>query len=149
MTELIRTALLEVPPSVAYAVVVDVLSYPEFVPGCKSVSVLETHAAGLVAEVAVAGKGIHESFVTTNQHRLDEMVLMSLREGPFECLEGQWSFTALGDIGCRIDLRIEYIPKGVLARLLSAFADMMANKMVDAFSERIVAEHRRRSAAGG
>ena len=149
MTELIRTALLEVPPSVAYDVVVDVLSYPKFVPGCKSVSVLETHAAGLVAEVAVAGKGIHESFVTTNQHHLDEMVVMSLREGPFERLEGHWSFTALGDIGCRIDLRIEYIPKGVLARLMSVFADKMANKMVDAFSERILAEHRQRDTAGG
>jgi ribosome-associated toxin RatA of RatAB toxin-antitoxin module len=135
-----RTALLEVTPSVAYAVVVDVMRYPEFVPGCKAVEVLETSDHGLVAKVAVAGRGLHETFVTSNRHMLHESVVMSLREGPFERLEGQWRFTPLGEVGCRVDLRIEYQPKGMLTRLLSPIADRVANKLVDAFSERIAGQ---------
>ena len=68
-----------------------------------------------------------------------------MQQGPFEHLEGEWSFTPLGDIGCRIDLRIEYLPKGVLTRLLSGLADRVANRLVDAFSERILELHETRA----
>jgi len=135
-----RTALLEASVERAYAVVVDVLRYPEFVPGCETVEVLETTETGLVARVAVAGRGLRESFVTENRHEPCESVLMSLQQGPFERLQGQWRFTALGDVGCRVDLRIEYVPKGILARLLSPIADKVANRLVDAFSERITSQ---------
>lgn len=142
MPELFRSALLEVPPSAAYAVVIDVVRYPEFLPGCKAVSVLETTARGLVAQVSVSGAGIKESFVTNNIHTLDKLVVMSLQEGPFERLEGKWTFTALGDLGCRIDLHIDYEPKGLLSRILGKLANRVANKMVDAFSERIDVQYR-------
>ena len=136
-----RTALLEVPPRAAYAVVIDVSQYPQFLPGCERVEVLETTPTGLVAEVSVAGKGLQERFVTSNVHQPHETVTMYLQQGPFEHLAGEWSFTPLGEVGCRVDLRIEYIPKGVLARLLAGLADTVANKMVDAFSERILQTH--------
>lgn len=141
MHKLERTALLEVPIDVAYDVVVDVLRYPDFLPGCKAVSVLESSDSGLIAKVAVAGRGIHESFVTENVHHPHESVFMYLREGPFERLEGQWLFTPLGDIGCRVDLRIDYLPKGLIAHLLSGFADKAANRLVDAFSQRIISQY--------
>ncbi len=137
MTRLERSALLEAPVALAFEVIADVASYPEFLPGCQAVKVLETSASGLVAEVSVAGRGIHESFVTANEHRPGEAIVMSLRDGPFERLEGEWLFTRLGELGCRVDIRIEFVPKGIVARLLSGFADRLANRLVDAFSQRI------------
>ena len=137
MTTLQRSALLEAPVARAYDVIADVSRYPEFLPGCESVTVLETTSSGLVAEVYVAGRGVHESFVTANEHRPQEAIVMSLRDGPFERLEGEWLFTRLGDLGCRVDIRIEFVPKGIVARLLGGFADRLANRLVDAFSERI------------
>jgi len=134
---LARTALLEVSAEVAYAVVAEVARYPEFLPGCESVTVLETTPAGLVAEVGVVGKGIRESFVTANVHRPPESITMSLQSGPFECLEGKWVFTSIGEIGCKIELQVEYLPKGMVARLLSGLADHVANQLVDAFVARI------------
>lgn len=142
MPSLVRSALLEVPPSAAYDVVIDVTQYPEFLPGCTGVSVLQTTPQGLVAQVSVRGAGVQESFVTSNTHTPNELVVMTLQEGPFERLEGRWTFTALGDIGCRIDMHIDYEPKGVLARILSKLDNRVANKMVDAFSERIGQQHR-------
>ena len=145
MNTIERTALLEVPATFAYDVVIDVVHYPDFLPGCKAVQVLHATDTGLVAKVAVVGAGLHESFVTENQHTSGEAVSMSLREGPFERLEGEWVFTALGDVGCRVDLRIEYQPKGLVARLLSGLADRVANRLVDAFVARIVDQHQRQA----
>lgn len=136
-----RTALLEVPTQVAYGVVIDVSQYPQFLPGCEAVEVIQTTPSGLVAEVAVAGKGLRERFVTANVHDPYESVTMSLQQGPFEHLQGRWLFTPLGDTGCKVELHIEYLPKGVLARLLSGVADRVANRLVDSFSERISAAH--------
>ncbi|MEM9620788.1 MAG: type II toxin-antitoxin system RatA family toxin [Pseudomonadota bacterium] len=141
MPQIVRSALVEAPPSAAYAVVVDVERYPEFLPNCASVQVLETHASGLVAAVTVVGKGLTEQFITSNAHEPDQSVLMTLREGPFQHLEGEWRFTPLGDLGCRIDMRLDFAPRGVLARILSGLADAVANRLVDAFSQRVVQQY--------
>ncbi len=141
MTQISRSALVEAPAAAAYEVVVDVERYPEFLPNCKSVQVLESHTHGLVAAVTVAGRGLTERFVTTNSHMPGQSVLMSLREGPFRRLEGEWIFTQIGDMGCRIDMHLEFVPKGLLARLLSGLAEGIANKLVDAFSERVVQQY--------
>ena len=125
----------------AYAVIVDVVQYPTFLPGCEAVQVLETTADGLIAEVAVSGKGLHESFITANVHRPGESVVMSLQEGPFEYLQGQWQLTPLGEVGCKVHLIIEYVPKGVVARVLSGLAERIANRLVDAFTTQIIAQH--------
>ena len=141
MKTLERSALLEVPAPVAYAVIVDVVKYPDFVVGCEQVDILQTTPGGLVAQVSVAGKGLHESFVTENTHQPFESVVMSLREGPFEVLEGRWQLTPLGDLGCRVDLCIDFVPKGIVARILSSFTDRIADRLVDSFSDRIIQEH--------
>ncbi len=141
MTRLSRSALLEVPVPAAFAVVADVESYPEFVPACDAVEVLERQSGGVLARVAVSGMGLSETFVTQNALNPPGEITMRLERGPFQTLEGRWSFTPIGDVGCRIELVLNYVPKGVLAKLLSGMADSVANKLVDAFCERILAVH--------
>ena len=140
-TQISRSALLMVPVEVAYEVVVDVASYPEFLPACLATTIIETQSQGLTASVTVggrvAGRAIEETFVTRNAHVLNEQIDMSLSDGPFEKLEGKWLFKKLGDQGCKIEVTINYTPKGLLARMLSTLVDPMASKMVDAFSQRI------------
>lgn len=136
MKRLERTALLEVPAELAFKVVADVERYPEFVPGCEAVEITNTSEDGVVARVTVSGKGITQSFVTRNTHSANQ-ILMTLREGPFKKLEGAWRFTPIGDLGCRVDMLMEFEPKGILVRLLSGLADTLADRLVDAFSRRI------------
>ena len=73
--------------------------------------------------------------------KLKRRVAMSLREGPFRTLEGNWTFKPLGQEGCRVDLDLEFEPSGLLATMLSPMAESLANLMVDAFVERIEAVH--------
>ncbi len=149
MPQISRSALVAATPAAAYAVVVDVERYPDFLPHCQSVRVIETRPDGLVAQVTVAGRGITEHFVTTNSHQPDRSVYMNLREGPFRHLRGEWTFTALGEDGCRIDMHLEFAPKGVLARLLSGMAESIANRLVDAFSRRVEEHYARQNSASG
>ena len=119
--------------------VADVVHYPEFVPGCDDVRVAEQSPTEALATVMVSGKGISESFVTANSYQPDA-IHMRLVEGPFKTLEGRWAFTAIGDRGCKVEIAIDYSARGLLAPLLVKMADVIANRLVDAFVERMYAQ---------
>ena len=107
MRKVKKSALLEVPVELAYKVVADVTRYPEFLPGCDSVEVKKQSDNGLEARVKVSGMGISQSFVTKNTHEAST-ISMKLKEGPFQSLDGRWHFSSIGDVGCRIDVEIDY-----------------------------------------
>ncbi len=136
MKRLSRSALVPVAPAAARAVVIAVERYPEFVPGCDRVRVLERTDDGIVAEVRVSGKGLSEAFVTRNVHG-EDCVEMVLVEGPLRALMGRWTFVPIGDAGCRVQIDIEFDAAGLLGALLVPLADRVANRLVDAFVERI------------
>ena len=109
MTEISRSCLLMVPVAPAYEVVADIERYPEFLPGCDVVTVLSRHqdedqVDWVEAQVTAAKAGVEYRFVTLNKGVLNQRIEVSLKSGPFERLEGEWHFKALGDEGCRIDL---------------------------------------------
>lgn len=142
MTEIARSCLLLVPVDQAYAVVADIECYAQFLPGCKAVTVLsrEQDAAGIEwvdAEVTVAKAGARYQFVTQNKGHVNERIEVTLQKGPFERLQGEWRFKALGADGCRVDLQLEFVATGLLAGLINPIAQKAADRMVDAFSHRI------------
>ncbi len=157
--EIARSCLLLVPASAAYSVVADIERYPDFLPACQSVRVLsreqdspdaECAAAERIgveligpervdAEVVVSKAGANFTFVTRNTGVLNESVSVVLIEGPFDALEGEWHFKALGDAGCRVDFRLSFAASGLLSRLINPIAHSVADRMVDAFSHRITA----------
>lgn len=145
MIEITRSCLLLVPVEQAYQVVADVERYAEFLPACKRVSVLERRVdecqiEWVDAEVTVGKSGAEYEFVTQNQGVPNQRIEVQLKRGPFKRLHGLWSFKPLGDEGCRIELRLEFEAIGVLAGLLNPLAQKAADRMVDAFSQRISAE---------
>lgn len=137
MPRLTRTVLLEAPAAAAFAVVADVEAYPQFLPACDAVRVLANREDGLDAKVSVSAKGIKADFVTRNVHAPNTWLEMRLVEGPLQHLLGRWEFKALGEHGCRVTLELEYELGGMLGRLLSGMAELAADRMVDAFCERI------------
>lgn len=136
MRKLTKSALLEVVPELAYRVVTDVEKYPEFLPGCEAVVITKHTNRGLVAEMTIAGMGMRETLVTKNTHS-PGAVYMQLVEGPLASLEGSWSFTPIGDIGCRVEVELTFEAQGVLGKLLTPIADRVADTLVDAFTQRI------------
>ena len=133
------------PVTTAYQVVADVQAYAEFLPGCEAVEVLETRMledgiSEVVARVTAASRGLRQEFITTNRFPPSQRIQMSLQEGPFERLEGCWTFKALGDDGCRIALDLDFVAKGLLMKTLGGVVGSVSDRMVDAFAERIQAQ---------
>lgn len=133
------------PVTTAYQVVADVQAYAEFLPGCEAVEVLETRMledgiSEVVARVTAASRGLRQEFITTNRCQPSQRIQMSLQEGPFERLEGCWTFKALGDDGCRVALDLDFVAKGLLTKTLGGVVGSVSDRMVDAFAERIQAQ---------
>ena len=133
------------PVTTAYQVVADVQAYAEFLPGCEAVEVLETRMledgiSEVVARVTAASRGLRQEFITTNRCQPAQRIQMSLQEGPFERLEGCWTFKALGADGCRVALDLDFVAKGLLMKTLGGVVGSVSDRMVDAFVERIQAQ---------
>ena len=140
--EITRSCLLLAPAAVAYSVVADVEGYPKFLPACESVMVLsrseDAHGLECVEARVVASKaGASFDLVTRNIGLLNESIGVSLVKGPFDTLEGEWCFKALGEAGCRVDFSVTFVANGLLSRLINPIAHSVADRLVDAFSHQI------------
>lgn len=123
-----------------FDLVTDVAKYPQFLPWCDQARVVEGDEHGMVAEIGIAFAGIHQTFVTRNEHVPGHKVDMKLVSGPFSNLDGHWTFTPVGDAGqraCKVELELGYGFKNMaLASLVGPVFDKIAGSMVDAFVKR-------------
>ncbi|MBS0318497.1 MAG: type II toxin-antitoxin system RatA family toxin [Proteobacteria bacterium] len=123
-----------------FALVTDVASYPKFLPWCDHASVLEADVGGMTAEIGISFGGIRQVFVTRNDHVEGRQVGMRLVRGPFSNLDGQWTFTPIGDgteRACRVQLRLQYgFDNKTLAALVGPVFDKIARNLVEAFVKR-------------
>ena len=123
-----------------FALVTDVASYPQFLPWCDRASVQEDHDHSMTAKIGISIAGIRQSFTTRNRHEQDHKVSMKLVDGPFSMLEGDWSFTPLGDgsqRACKVDFILVYdFDNRALAALVGPVFDKIAGSLVDAFIKR-------------
>jgi len=124
-----------------YGIVGDVERYPEFLPWCESLEVLERESEGKVqyvtAEMTIGYGGLHESYVSRVQ--LDRAALMIEArhgKGPFKRLDTRWRFVPL-DKGSEIHFLIDFAFKSAL---LSGVANVafgyVASRMAESFIAR-------------
>jgi ribosome-associated toxin RatA of RatAB toxin-antitoxin module len=120
--------------------VVDVPSYPQFLPWCSDAKVLQQGEDFQIAQLSLNFGGISQRFTTRNTLVADQSVSLELVDGPFSVLRGQWVFSQLGDISrraCKVTLNLEYdFSSAALASLVGPVFDRVANTLVDAFVQR-------------
>ena len=145
-----KSVLLQHSPQRMFDLVTDVAAYPAFLPWCDKAKVLDTNASGMTAQVGIALAGLHQSFTTRNTHSLAQAtgdataVHMQLVDGPFSHLEGEWTFTPLGEPGangqfeaCKVNFSLTYaFTSNTLAMLVGPVFDKIAATMVEAFVAR-------------
>jgi ribosome-associated toxin RatA of RatAB toxin-antitoxin module len=123
-----------------FGLVTDVASYPQFLPWCNQASVLEETPDGMIAKVGISIAGLKQSFTTRNVHEKDSRVSLTLVNGPFSHLEGDWHFIPLGDgtqRACKVEFTLRYdFNNGTLATLVGPVFDKIAASLVDAFVKR-------------
>lgn len=136
-THIQRSALLPYPVKAMFDMVNDIERYPEFLPWCSAVHILEHQGETMRAEMVVAKGSLKQSFTTCNIIRPEEFIEMNLERGPFSSLHGVWRFTALNENACKITLDLSFEYAGALIRMtLGPLFTQAANTMVDAFCTR-------------
>lgn len=132
-----RSALVMHSSSRMFELVNDVHEYPLFLPWCSRSSVIDQGAGYMVASLEVSKGAIRQSFATRNEFVGSEKIRMSLVDGPFSMLSGEWRFLPLDDNASKVELLLDFDIKKSFGKM--AFAPIFnqaANSMVDAFCTR-------------
>ncbi len=101
MQRVSRTALVSYSSDQMFDIVNDAARYPEFLPWCASATVFSQSDTEMVASLELARGGLSKKFTTRNALGRPEFIRIELEEGPFSELSGEWTFSAIGDLGCR------------------------------------------------
>lgn len=135
-----KSVLIWYRPEEMYALVVDVVAYPQFLPWCDHANVVAVDGKGMTAELGIAFGGVRQTFTTRNLHTPGRAVAMQLVNGPFSRLDGEWRFIPLGDgtqRAARVELVLNYgFDNVALGALVGPVFDRIAGSLVDAFVKR-------------
>lgn len=120
-----------------YRLVNDIERYPEFVPGCTAARVESRTDAEVVATLSIKRGPLRAEFTTRNLLEPDRRMLMQFVSGPFRVLEGLWTFSPLGELGCRVELEMRFeFSNRVAGALFEPLFEDTAASLVDAFVKR-------------
>lgn len=137
MREVIRSALIGLPPERLYALISDIERYPEFVPGCTHAHIEERREGEVVATLGVQRRSLNTQFTTRNSLEPPHSVTMQLVRGPFKTLEGVWTVRPVGESGCEVSLRLRFEFSNPISGLVfTPIFEETAASLVDAFVTR-------------
>jgi len=134
-----QSALLPYGAGEMYALVVDIESYPSFLPWCRSIQVHERGEGRVRATLEVARGPFRHAFTTENRLEADRAIEMHLVSGPFQHLYGIWRFEPLGARGSKVTLELDFdFSSRVLAATLGPVFSDITRRLVDAFRKRAI-----------
>ncbi len=108
--------------------------YPSFLPWCGDTKVLKRDENITQATIDIRFKGIKQSFTTENKKKYPNIMIISLIDGPFKKLSGEWRFIEIQEGSSRIELELNYEFKNIiLEKLISPAFTMIANTFIDSF----------------
>ena len=137
MTHIARSALVPYSAHEMFSLVADIPSYPQFLPWCGGARILSQDEDLVVASIDIAYKGVHKTFTTRNRLQTDKVLEMSLVEGPFRHLHGNWLFNTVGADACRVSFDLDFeVSNRLLALVINPVFTGIANQMVDSFAAR-------------
>jgi len=139
VTTVSRMALMPYSAGEMYDLVDNIEAYPQFLPWCKSATVLSRSDDEVHANLELSRSGIHKSFTTCNRLQRNKIIEMRLVEGPFNHLEGFWRFDTLGEQACKVSLDLEFeFSSRLLGLTVGPVFNQIASTLVDSFCERAV-----------
>mgnify|MGYP000917388634 FL=1 len=120
--------------------VMDVESYPQFVPNCVAVEIVESEGNLIFADMAISYKGLVESYrskihIASNSPEKVEIYVEAI-SGPFKYLKTSWIINKCNKHSL-IDFTIDFSFKSpILNRLMGSVLENMASNMLIAFENR-------------
>jgi ribosome-associated toxin RatA of RatAB toxin-antitoxin module len=137
MTVVQKSALVKFSAQQMFDLVNDVEAYPEFLPWCGGSRIIMREDDVFEAELLISKGGFKKYFSTRNRIDNGRSMTISLLNGPFSSLEGNWEFIPLREDACKISLDLEFEMSSKLASLaFGAVFNQICNTMVSSFTAR-------------
>ena len=90
-----------------------------------------------LASLSVRVGGLQQRFTTRNRLVPGERLSLSLVEGPFQTLAGEWRFTQLGEVGSKVTLELNFdFRKGLVSAAFQRGFSHVADHLVSEFCQR-------------
>ncbi|MFP3018335.1 MAG: type II toxin-antitoxin system RatA family toxin [Candidatus Tisiphia sp.] len=124
-----------------YYLVLDVKSYPEFLPWCKAARIISKSENQIIAELVIQLKGFTDKYqskiIYSNDLKKQRYSIeVEAVSGPFKYLKNLWQFSK-EDTGSKIEFFIDFKMKfAIVDKLVNIFFTDATEKMVDAFEKR-------------
>jgi ribosome-associated toxin RatA of RatAB toxin-antitoxin module len=120
-----------------FRLVEQVDDYPEFLPWCPAAHARRLPDGSVEATIQIAFHGVRSRFTTRNVADPPREIRITLVDGPFRKLAGNWRFLQLGEQSCKVSLLLEYqFAPGLLGRLIAPVFELIAGSLIDAFARR-------------
>ena len=121
-----------------FAVVIDVESYPGFLPWCLSSKIIKKiDDNNFDADLSVGYKAIDEKYTSRVQAIFPKEINSKAISGPFKTLDSTWLFKDFNKKGCEVNFNIEYEFKSfLLDKVMGSLFKKATIKMLDAFEQR-------------
>jgi coenzyme Q-binding protein COQ10 len=124
-----------------FSMVADIEKYPEFVPGCAALRIIDREfdkgVETINAEMLVSFGALREIY--TSKVTLDKkksVIAACHVDGPFDNLDTKWRFVPI-ELGSEVHFFIDFkFRSRVLTKASSLVFDAMARKTTDAFAAR-------------
>jgi ribosome-associated toxin RatA of RatAB toxin-antitoxin module len=111
--------------------------YPQFLPWCGGTQVLEQGENRKTARIDIDYHGVRAHFTTDNVNDPPRSIVVTLKDGPFRHLHGEWRFIALSEHGCKVEFDLAYeFATSLLDRMIGPVFSHIANTFIDAFVKR-------------
>ncbi|MCC6870187.1 MAG: type II toxin-antitoxin system RatA family toxin [Burkholderiales bacterium] len=137
-----RSVLVPYSATEMFTLVDDVDDYPRFLPWCSGAEILELRPDGKIARLHIDYRGVRTHFTTDNVNAAPRSIRISLKEGPFRSLTGEWTFNALATDACKVELVLAYaFGTSLLETAIGPVFDRIARTFIDAFVQRAEGLH--------
>lgn len=116
--------------------------YPDFMPWCGGSKIIERTESTLIATIIINIAGLKQSFTTKNINNKPTNIKLSLVDGPFSSLSGEWNFIPLSENACKVVFDLKYDFKNrALALVVGPVFNTIASTFIDSFSKRAKAKY--------
>ena len=124
-------------PKQMYDLVNDVEAYPQFLPWCSGVEVVEKSVLTQTATISISVAAVNQRFTTRNTMQPGEKIDIVMVDGPFSYLTGSWKFKPLGDVGCKVLLNIQFdFSNRLISKSLGPIFSSICGSLVEQFCNR-------------
>ena len=145
MPKFIETKIMNFSAKEIYDLVVDVESYPQFLPWCKNAQISKhVSTSNIQAELLINFKNIFEKYTSDviflQKSATEYFVEAKAIKGPFKSLINQWKITEIEHKKTQVEFFLEFEFNSILlGKMLSAIFSSATQKMMNAFENRALA----------